>query len=293
MLWRSIWPPVLVASFQGIRMCTMALFVDQSPRFPLVVAANRDESRRRPSQAPFLWQGPMPWVAGRDERSGGTWLGLNVHGLVVGLTNLWTGTPPDPRKASRGELVAGMLGAPDGDQAARWLTDQDPTRTNGFIVVWARAGEGAWWATSADDLRIHGLGAGIHAFGNQLPNDPGAGKIERASHLFHAAWAERLSDEPAAIVAALRSVLATHVAGGDPVASLCVHGPGDHGTVSATVMLLEEQLEAGRLYHAAGPPCVTPLDDFSPLLAQLASARNGATPSPPTGHAKHSGRPGP
>ena len=31
------------------------------------------------------WDDPVPFEAGRDEKAGGTWMGANAHGLVVGL----------------------------------------------------------------------------------------------------------------------------------------------------------------------------------------------------------------
>ena len=53
----------------------------------MVVVANRDEYYDRLTQGPHqLAHTPAIW-GGRDTRAGGTWLGVNTHGLVIGLTN--------------------------------------------------------------------------------------------------------------------------------------------------------------------------------------------------------------
>src|SRR5258705_13194509 len=54
---------------------------------PLIVAANRDEHYDRPSSAPSLIETTPKIIAGRDLRAGGTWLGVNSAGLMVGLLN--------------------------------------------------------------------------------------------------------------------------------------------------------------------------------------------------------------
>lgn len=66
-------------------MCVLALFLPGAGRGPAVVAANRDEYYDRPSAPPSEVEPGI--VAGRDLRAGGTWLGVNRHGLFVALTN--------------------------------------------------------------------------------------------------------------------------------------------------------------------------------------------------------------
>ena len=55
--------------------------------FPLIVAANRDEHYDRPSAAASLIETTPKIIAGRDLRAGGTWLGVNSAGLMVGILN--------------------------------------------------------------------------------------------------------------------------------------------------------------------------------------------------------------
>ena len=66
-------------------MCLILVAWRCHAAFPLVVAANRDESLTRPSAPPAEVEPGV--IAGRDLESGGTWLGVNKHGLFVAVTN--------------------------------------------------------------------------------------------------------------------------------------------------------------------------------------------------------------
>ena len=46
-------------------------------------------------------------LGGRDELAGGTWLAVNEHGVVAGLTNQPAAVGRDASKRSRGEMPAG------------------------------------------------------------------------------------------------------------------------------------------------------------------------------------------
>src|SRR3954454_24583792 len=88
-------------------MCLLVLLSGIAPATPLVVAANRDEYRSRPSVAMSLLQGGTGRPAvlgGRDEVAGGTWLAVNEAGVVAGLTTRPLPEGPDRGKRSRGEL---------------------------------------------------------------------------------------------------------------------------------------------------------------------------------------------
>ncbi|HTH94551.1 MAG TPA: NRDE family protein, partial [Rhodocyclaceae bacterium] len=61
-------------------MCLIVLGWQTDTRYPLVVAANRDEIFARPT-APLAWWDDAPDVlAGRDLQNSGTWLGITRTG---------------------------------------------------------------------------------------------------------------------------------------------------------------------------------------------------------------------
>jgi uncharacterized protein with NRDE domain len=84
-------------------MCVLAMLLEPGR---LLVAANRDERVDRPSAPPAEVEPGV--VAGRDLLAGGTWLGVNSHGLFVALTNrkIPASTPDAP---SRGLLAREAL----------------------------------------------------------------------------------------------------------------------------------------------------------------------------------------
>ena len=57
-------------------MCLLVLAWQVHSRYRLVVAANRDEFHARAAAPLAKWPAPLEILAGRDERSGGTWLGI-------------------------------------------------------------------------------------------------------------------------------------------------------------------------------------------------------------------------
>ena len=89
-------------------MCLIALALDESRRFPLVVAANRDEFFERPAQR-LAWWSPGPGVpdilSGRDLSAGGTWMGLSAAGRLAMVTNVRRVAEADPQAPSRGLIV--------------------------------------------------------------------------------------------------------------------------------------------------------------------------------------------
>jgi uncharacterized protein with NRDE domain len=248
-------------------MCTLALLLCVSSRFPLIVAANRDEALARPSTTPERWQLPLPILAGRDLRAGGTWLGVNAVGLVAGLTNLWTGQPADPNRSSRGAIVAQLLAQVDLDAARAWIDAQPKGLTNPFLAICADARGRAFWTQSETAGGAQSLAPGIHVFGNSPPQ-ASAAKLAAAARSFADAFAQRGGEAAHEILAALRPVLAAHDAGADPLQSVCVHTEHGFGTVSSSCILLGPRDVA--YYHAAGPPCRSEFQSFTaPLHALL------------------------
>lgn len=88
-------------------MCLIICAYQYQSKFPLVVAANRDEFFSRPTQSAGLWQGNEPSkavLAGKDLTQGGTWLGINPGGHFAAVTNI-----RNPDKSSSGEKSRGFL----------------------------------------------------------------------------------------------------------------------------------------------------------------------------------------
>lgn len=93
-------------------MCILFLAINQHPDYPLIVAANRDESFLRPSQSMHYWEDHPEILAGRDTLKGGTWLGVDLVGRFCAVTNFRTGGATNKQAKSRGQLVQRYLTEP-------------------------------------------------------------------------------------------------------------------------------------------------------------------------------------
>ncbi len=137
-------------------MCLIAFALHASSRWPLVIAANRDEFLDRPTVPLARWKTPQGQaiISGRDLRAGGAWFGITAggpdgpDGRIAFLTNVREAEPvAAPR--SRGELVT------------RWLESQvnaddfltrlatDPMAFAGFNLVVGDIKRDQWhWVTN-------------------------------------------------------------------------------------------------------------------------------------------------
>jgi len=148
-------------------MCLVALAIDQNRRFPLVVAANRDEFFKRPAARLAWWTpeaGGPAILSGRDLEAGGTWMGLTAEGRLALVTNVRDPARNEAAAPSRGRIVADWLGATE-------RTDRFWMRTalsgyNGFNLVAAdfRRGE-CFWASNNGSYPMR-LERGVHGLSN-------------------------------------------------------------------------------------------------------------------------------
>lgn len=241
-------------------MCTLAaycgLFVDAA----LVVAANRDEFLARPTAEPGLLCADAPRVfGGRDLQAGGTWLGVGETGLVVGMLNRQSPTPPDPTRRSRGQLCLDLLAVRTAAEAAVRVAQEPAGRYNPFNVLLADSSQAFIVSQRANEApRVLLLPAGLHLVTNLDVNDPMCPRIARSrAHFAEAGEPYGRDGDLDALLGRLQHVLADHATPADPrgPGSLCIHR-GAYGTRSASVLVVGA---SGRLhyFHAEGPPCRT------------------------------------
>jgi uncharacterized protein with NRDE domain len=101
-------------------MCIVVFRWQPDSDEPLVLAANRDEFFARPTAA-LHWWNETDILAGRDGKSGGTWMGVTRRGRFALLTNLRDPRLRKPNAPSRGMIVNAFL---EGDRSPQaFLTD--------------------------------------------------------------------------------------------------------------------------------------------------------------------------
>jgi hypothetical protein len=251
-------------------MCTVVVLFQVHPTYPLVIAANRDERYARPSSGPTRLAEPPAAVAGRDQRFGGTWFGVNAAGVAVAVTDQGQ-ADADPTRRSRGHLVLDALGCPTVDAVGALLDGLDGARYNPFSLLHADTRQ-AWIAYHTDPaataVRRERLAPGLHAVVSSLAASHATWRAERVARLVDPAALAGLAAGP--LVDSLATMLRHH--GDDPavVDSICRHN-GDHGTVSSFVALLAADLAASQLHCAVGPPCQTAYEAYSGLLTPSAA----------------------
>ena len=184
------------------------------PEYKLIIAANRDEDVRRPTEEAHWWNEPRRILAGKDGMAGGTWLGITDLGRLAALTNYWGDMETRSEAPSRGGLVSGFLRstltAPDyvrhleqlgdaqgGPQTGKTTAEEKrPTRSryNGFNLLLGSVDE-LWYYTNAENVRSPGptfrppavgeaqrLSPGIHVISNEVLDSPWP-KAEQARHM--------------------------------------------------------------------------------------------------------------
>jgi uncharacterized protein with NRDE domain len=83
-------------------MCLIAIAHRANARFPLVIAANRDEDYDRPTHDAHFWSDAPEVLGGRDALANGSWLAIARNGRFAAVTNL---RGAERKSRSRGALV--------------------------------------------------------------------------------------------------------------------------------------------------------------------------------------------
>jgi uncharacterized protein with NRDE domain len=245
-------------------MCTLIVSVRQHRDVPLVVAANRDEVLDRPSSGPRRWPGE-PFVAPRDEQAGGTWLGLNVHGLFVGVTNRFP-AEKHPDRESRGALVVDALREPSARALHERLRGLSPHRYNAFHLLYADAADAFVTWSDGHELRQDALAPGLHVVTERSLG----GDDHARTRLVFDAW-PRVSPGGALPTPEAIFTLLAERRPKDPLGGVCVEAPGfNYGTRSSLVLFRAEPLAESRLFWADGPPDRTPFVERPDLIRALA-----------------------
>ena len=148
-------------------MCLVTLAIDQSRRFPLVIASNRDEFFHREAARLAWWSarpGDPPILGGRDLDSGGTWMGLTAQGRLALLTNVRGARATDPDAPSRGRIVTDWL-AGNEETGDFWMRTA-LSGYNGFNLIAADflRGECFWGSNVGDHPRR--LERGVYGLSN-------------------------------------------------------------------------------------------------------------------------------
>jgi len=249
-------------------MCTVVILRRPDHKWPMILAANRDEMTTRPWKKPARhWPDREEVVAGLDVLAGGTWLGINDTGVVTGILNRRNSLGPDPKLRSRGELVLEALDHFDAVDAAAALGGLDGKSWRSFNMVIADNRD-AFWIKSigpAGDgkVAVEAIPEGLHMLTSGEMDDTASGRIARFLPQFREAAAP---DPDGGDWGAWEALLAARGEGLDRPEdererSMCVVTETGFGTLSSSLIALPAVTVLGTKpiwRFAAGRPGETP-----------------------------------
>ncbi|HEX7708943.1 MAG TPA: NRDE family protein [Thermoanaerobaculia bacterium] len=207
-------------------MCLIAIAHRVSKRYPLVIAANRDEAFDRPTLKAHQWEDYPDVFGGRDGVHGGSWLAVTRSGRFAAVTNLRGATP---RERSRGVLVHDFVTSQSSaaEYADRIAGEADSFA--GFHLLLGAPGEGI---VQVSDGKPKQLSPGIHG----LSNAPSGVHWEKVDLAVEAMSGALSATEPEAISGELLSFLSRRRGSVDPEREVFIEGDR-YGTRSSTVVV--------------------------------------------------------
>jgi uncharacterized protein with NRDE domain len=235
-------------------MCTVVVLVRPRHAWPVVLVANRDERVDRAWDPPSAWWREYPdIIAGRDRTAGGTWMGINDHGMTAAVLNRPGSLGPAAGKRSRGELPLLALAEASRADAVNTIVSVDAGLWRGFNLVIADR-TGASFIRGADYGRptAQRLPRGVSMITAHDPNDMESPRVARHLARFRAAAAPEPHNWEA-----WRAILADR--SGRAGEQINVEPRGGFGTVCSSFLAIPAKGEAVWLF-AAGPPDQAPFE---------------------------------
>lgn len=236
-------------------MCSLVVLRRPDHPWPLLVAANRDELGSRPSAPPARhWPDRADVVAGLDVLAGGSWMGLNDHGLMAAVLNRPGTLGPAAGKRSRGELVLEALDHAEARPAAEALEALDPEAYRPFNLVVADALAAIWLRHAGDGpITARDIPRGLSMLTAYDLDDPASARIRRYRPLFAAAGAPDVEGGDWSDWRLLLGSTASET--GDPRDAMCIDVGGDYGTRSSSLLALPtDPIRQPIWLYADGPP---------------------------------------
>ena len=245
-------------------MCILAIQYKLVPETPILIAANREEVYSRPSLAPSIQSGKPRILCGIDQQAGGTWLGVNQHGLFVAACNrLKVMVPAAPR--SRGVLCRELLRAGSARRAVDMALDEISSGQYDGVNLVIADGESGWIVHGGDDYEAVELDEGLSIIGNSDVNNPRNERVKLAQRLLTL----QTLDSPVKFLAVASKVFARPAsAPGRP--SMVIRGK-ERGTVCSTLLALGKKPRDAIYQYADGAPDQAKYEDYSPMLRDILS----------------------
>jgi hypothetical protein len=203
-------------------------------------------------------------LCGIDQQAGGSWLGVNQHGLFVAACNRIKLMPPiAPR--SRGALCRDLLRAGSAREAVDLALEELSTNKYDGVNFVIADGESGWVIHGCEEAEVVQLDEGLSIVSNGDVNDRRDERVQMALRLLTL----QTLDSPVKFLAVASKVFARAPSPpGRP--SMVVRGPR-RGTISSTLISLGAKPRDAIFQFADGAPDQNKFEDYSPLLRDILS----------------------
>ena len=262
----------IVAGFMvesGRVMGIVAVYYKKLVDAPLLIALNREEDPARESLPPKIQSGRPRSVCGVDLQAGGTWAGVNQHGLFVGVVNCPKKIVPDEPR-SRGQLCRELLGCLNAeealDMAQRELQLGCYAGANYICVDRMSGGV----VHGGDDIDVEMFKPGLHIVTENRVNDFNDYRQEFVRRLL---TLQRIDSSISFFAVASRAFASSPDSTGKM--GILIRKM-DKRTVSSMLLSLTEKTPRSIMQFANGSPDMCPYEDVSALLRQVLSTDRAA-----------------
>ncbi|KAB5561671.1 hypothetical protein DKX38_006628 [Salix brachista] len=166
-------------------MCIAVFLWQAHPLYPFLLLLNRDEYHSRPSK-PLGWWGGGEILGGKDELSGGTWLGCNRDGKIAFITNVRE-VKSIPQAKTRGDLTLRFLESNKNPKEYAEELSKEAGQYNGFNLILADiSSKSMVYLTNRpkpENLIVIEVTPGMHVLSNASLDSPWP-KAQRLGHGF-------------------------------------------------------------------------------------------------------------
>ncbi len=245
-------------------MSLLAVLYRLVPDSPILVAGNREECFDRKCPTPTIQSGKPRILASVDNSTGGTYLGVNQHGMFCGA--IPRRKPVDPiSPKSRGSLCRDMLKTGSARQSVDLALEalhSGQYRGVNYVVADSESG---WVIHAGNEINVVELEDGLSIIGSNDLDDPRDERVSLARRLLTL----QMLDSPVKFLAVASKVFSRAPMGSNRP-SMVIRNR-DFGTVSSTLIALGKKPRDAIYQYANGSPDQVKYEDFSPMLRDILS----------------------
>jgi len=150
-------------------MCLILFAYRAHPRYPLIIAANRDEFYHRATKHAHWWPESGEFLAGQDLEAGGTWMGIARDGKFAAVTNVREPNQ-QPAQYSRGLLPQYYL--QNGAEVQQFIATLEKSRDSyqGYNLLFGNSEELYFFSNRGKGATL--LNPGVYGLSNAQLNTP-------------------------------------------------------------------------------------------------------------------------